>query len=645
MTENVHRKKGLAAAGGWTFGWALAGAAVLVVAIHFFTRTKSDGLFVWDDWRRLAVLDGGRVKPLDSLARETMEAISGAGLPDCLEGQPPDALGLYTAMFLEWDGHADPPTGPQQRSVPTASEYFHSHRPDSWDDAPLLRVDNRELKAVLGLNDAQRFASPVQVYRARVDAPGHETAISLLRFAEELSGNGEPLTPLEQSAVELAGRFMTYAEHRMGKELCAFPVPGMQQETWLSAAALEGASLDEASDPTGGLRRARNELRSALVAYREGQPDLFRAASARLREAVEALAIRAPSHPGEPTIELEVRLHEIAPFRAAWIATASAFGVLLLELVVRRRGLYRAGWCLLGLGTFIMIGGIAARIVLAGHLVVTNMHESIAFAALGSAVVGMVLEWINPKQVVLVSAAAIATVALLLIEPGGMLYDQSISPPEPVLNSNFWLVAHVATAILGFAALALALGVANVTLAYYLAGSTDHATIACLTTTTHRALLVGVCLLALGTLAGALWADLAWGRLWGWDPKEVWALATLLGYLSVLIAWKEGWVRPFGFAVLSVVCFTLVVMAWFGVNLGLKAGLHKYGFRDASVSGLVIGLVAVQGAYVLAAAACHTAHRREEGGLAGENARTDAARELNVGRPAWISGQGDPILP
>jgi hypothetical protein len=95
---------------------------------------------------------------------------------------------------------------------------------------------------------------------------------------------------------------------------------------------------------------------------------------------------------------------------------------------------------------------------------------------------------------------------------------------------------------------------------------------------TYKAIQVGVLLLAAGTILGGVWADSSWGRFWGWDPKEVWALVALLGYLCVLHARFAGWVGQRGLPALSVACFSLVVMAWYGVNFVLGAGLHSYGF-------------------------------------------------------------------
>src|SRR2546421_1920730 len=94
----------------------------------------------------------------------------------------------------------------------------------------------------------------------------------------------------------------------------------------------------------------------------------------------------------------------------------------------------------------------------------------------------------------------------------------------------------------------------------------------------YRVLQLGVLLLAAGTILGGVWANYSWGRFWGWDPKETWALIALLCYIVALHGRLAGWWTQFGLAVASVVCFLAVLMAWYGVNFVLGKGLHSYGF-------------------------------------------------------------------
>jgi ABC-type transport system involved in cytochrome c biogenesis permease subunit len=130
----------------------------------------------------------------------------------------------------------------------------------------------------------------------------------------------------------------------------------------------------------------------------------------------------------------------------------------------------------------------------------------------------------------------------------------------------------------------LAMGISNVSLFQFLKvakegeSSSLSQRIASLNQLSYRALMFGTVLLAAGTILGGIWADYSWGRFWGWDPKEVWALIALLAYMAVLHGRYAGWVGRFAFPLWTVICFSTVVMAWYGVNFVLGAGLHSYGF-------------------------------------------------------------------
>jgi len=204
---------------------------------------------------------------------------------------------------------------------------------------------------------------------------------------------------------------------------------------------------------------------------------------------------------------------------------------------------------------------------------------------------------------------------------GAPISGKNISPLMPVLRDNFWLTLHVLTITASYGAGALAWGLGNIALAHYLFGRyrdpvtssstgkekgretgrdagppttrlTRRPPAACdtLGTFMYKAIQVTVLLLATGTILGALWADVAWGRFWNWDPKEVWALVSTLVYLGVLHGRRAGWFGNFGLAVASVLGVSSILMSWYGVNL-LGSGLHDY----ATVAGgqwYIIGIVA-----------------------------------------------------
>jgi hypothetical protein len=164
---------------------------------------------------------------------------------------------------------------------------------------------------------------------------------------------------------------------------------------------------------------------------------------------------------------------------------------------------------------------------------------------------------------------------------------KQFSPLQPVLRDNFWLTIHVLTIVSSYAAGALAWGLGCLSLGYYLLGRYGAGAMgkrkppeACtaLAGFIYNAMQVAVLLLAAGTILGGLWADVSWGRFWGWDPKEVWALVSLLAYIAILHGRYAGWIGTFGLAAGSVIGAAVIGMSWYGVNFLLGAGLHSYGF-------------------------------------------------------------------
>lgn len=150
----------------------------------------------------------------------------------------------------------------------------------------------------------------------------------------------------------------------------------------------------------------------------------------------------------------------------------------------------------------------------------------------------------------------------------------------PALRNNFWLAIHVLVITASYGAGALAWGIGNISAAFHLFGrytaDKPPAIAHTLANYIYRMMQIAVLLLAAGTITGAIWADFAWGRYWGWDPKEVWALITLFVYLAILHGRWARWIGDFGMAIGAVIGFTSIIIAWYGVNF-IGRGLHSYG--------------------------------------------------------------------
>ena len=387
---------------------------------------------------------------------------------------------------------------------------------------------------------------------------------------------------------------------RPGQSIQIIPVKGDQNQRWMSLADLMRTDFNDGTDPSGELRNAKKQFREARTAYLEGRAGSFNQASAGLIASLQKLGPQQGDYPRQATIDLEVSYNRWAPFSWAWICSLIASAALVLSIRTGRKACYVTALAALGAVLAALLAGLTMRTVLKGSPPVTNLYELVVLAGFGAVLFGLVFGLKARRQRILAATLVIATIILGLADCCPSVLDPAIRPLPPVLRSNFWLAVHVATIMLSYAAFAVALGIANVTLGFYLAGSKRHEAIKTQSRFTYETLQAGTLLLVVGTFLGAAWADYSWGRFWGWDPKEVWALITLLGYLAILHARRVGWVGNRGLAAWSVICFMLVLMTWYGVNF-LSGGLHNYGLGGGGGPYYVLAAIGLQLFYVTAA--------------------------------------------
>ena len=217
-----------------------------------------------------------------------------------------------------------------------------------------------------------------------------------------------------------------------------------------------------------------------------------------------------------------------------------------------------------------------------GHAPFSTLYESLVFFAWTTGVIYLVIERRYQNRVIGAFAMPLACLALAY---ASLSPDKTIEPLIPALKSN-WLIAHVISCFLGYAAFAVAFGASILylikskeTVPEARVGQSGKLLIPAapvLDELTHQLIMFGFLFLTVGIITGAVWAQTAWGRYWGWDPKETWSLITWFIYAAVLhFRMMRGW-RGKRIAVLSVVGFVSVLFTYFGVNF-LLSGLHSYG--------------------------------------------------------------------
>jgi len=262
-----------------------------------------------------------------------------------------------------------------------------------------------------------------------------------------------------------------------------------------------------------------------------------------------------------------------------------AFCFYLLFIVMKRPTLGT-------LGTLSLVGGFALQtigIIIRwvetyrigyGHAPLSNLYESLIFFSWTIAIIYFVMELrLKNKSI----GAFVLPIIFLLMAYASFSPNISsqIKPLVPALQSN-WLISHVATCFLGYAAFAISFSISIIYLLKYKKIDSINKFLKIfpeqnvLDTLNYQMILIGLLLFTLGILTGSIWAHSAWGTYWGWDPKETWSLITWLIYAVILHArLSRGWDGK-RIAIMSLLGFICVLFTYFGVNF-LLSGLHSYG--------------------------------------------------------------------
>ena len=224
--------------------------------------------------------------------------------------------------------------------------------------------------------------------------------------------------------------------------------------------------------------------------------------------------------------------------------------------------------------------GLANRWYISGHAPWSDGYESMIYIGWATVLAGFIFS--KRSSMTMASTSVLAGLILFVAHLNWM--DPQVTNLVPVLNS-YWLSIHVSmiTASYGFLGLSSLLGFIVIIL--FILKTDKNAkqislSIKELNSINEMSLMVGLVLLTIGNFLGGVWANESWGRYWGWDPKETWALVTILVYAVVLhLRFLKSLYSDFNFAVISLLSYTSVIMTYFGVNYYL-AGLHSYAKGD-----------------------------------------------------------------
>jgi cytochrome c-type biogenesis protein CcsB len=293
--------------------------------------------------------------------------------------------------------------------------------------------------------------------------------------------------------------------------------------------------------------------------------------------------------PSEQIVELEIAYNNLDVFKRTYRGYA-LIGLLMLILFFIQIFLNKhikifdiiRKLLFVGLIGFFLFhaSGLAMRWLISGHAPWSNGYEAVIFIAWVSMLAGF---FFSRKNAVVIAGTAVLAALMIFVTEMNLL-DPEITPLQPVLKS-YWLMIHVAviTGSYGFLGLACILGLLNLILYITQTNSNKNLikrNINELTYVSEMTMTIGLFMLTIGTFLGGIWANESWGRYWGWDPKETWALVSVLVYAVILhLRFIPGLKSKFTFNLVAFWGYSAILFTFFGVNFVL-VGLHSYAQGD-----------------------------------------------------------------
>jgi len=464
-----------------------------------------------------------------------------------------------------------------------ANQFFLaiSTSPFTWVNVPLIKVKAKSgsqlLKAVNA--NADGYTSMLNLVKISSDS----TADFVLKddYLKSFAKKPADQDSYDKDIIELNDKLQAMQQLLAGQYLRVLPIANDPNNTWIAMPTQAMNSGLTLSDPVAGY------FKSVTDAQQSGN---WKTADASLNH-IKELQLKYGKNvvPSQARIDWEVRYNSWNIFLKLMIAYAILGTVILalafFKLFKQSKNLNRVITVVLVLITtavFLQGAGLGIRWYISGHEPWSNGYEAVQFISWIGVLSGLLMY--RNSNAFIPAAGCLIAVILMGFAHGGSQMNPQITPLVPVLKS-YWLMIHVAiiTSSYGFFGLSALLG--TVVLMLYIIDNKKinakvKASITELTIVNEMSLTVGIFLLTVGTFLGGIWANESWGRYWSWDPKETWAFISVIFYAFVLhVRLIPGLKSKYLFNLLSLLCFSTVIMTYFGVNYYLT-GLHSYAQGD-----------------------------------------------------------------
>jgi cytochrome c-type biogenesis protein CcsB len=416
------------------------------------------------------------------------------------------------------------------------------------------------------------------------DAQGNYKIASQLEQAYRVAVPNQ----FQKDFIELDRRVNLLYSALEGKILRVFPIPGDANNKWVSY-----PELNEAPFQGNDSLYVQNVLPLYFQSLRLAKQSGNYKQSDELLESLKGFQKRFGSEvlPSEDKIKTEILYNKYDIFKKlfSWYLYVGTlfFVFLIIQIFYNKRFIRVLNTFFTG-GIVFLFGlhtaGLIARWFISGHAPWSDAYESMIYVAWATMLFGLLF---GRKSKLTIAATSFVTAMILMIAHWNWM-DPAIANLQPVLDS-YWLMIHVAVIVGSYGPFALSMIIGIVSLVLMrLTTAKNQDKLKCnvkeLTIVNELSLTVGLIMLTIGNFLGGMWANESWGRYWGWDPKETWALISIMVYAFVLhMRLIPGMRGRWLFNLMSVVAFASILMTYFGVNFYLS-GLHSYASGDKVIT-------------------------------------------------------------
>lgn len=449
--------------------------------------------------------------------------------------------------------------------------------PRVWAQVSFIAIPNEQISVQYNL--PKDYAS----YYHFFDQHGNYRLLAQLQHIYHRPANGR--TAAEKDLIKLDEQINIVSQLFNHSLPGIFPNPEDPSHTWYAPG--EDLSVFKPQDSlfiAGIFNQYLSEVRRAMQSGDWDKPDEMLNDIIRYQQQNDKASL---IHPGK--IEAELRYNQMNIFSRSRTGYFIFGGALLILAFIQM--LRRGEWIRNAIFTSIIFivalfiyhtAGMGLRWYISGYAPWSNSYETMVYVAWATVLAGLLFGGKNSLTLALATLFG----GVILFVSGLNWMDPQINTLVPVLKSP-WLMFHVAVivAAYGFFGISFLLGITNLFIMTFSNKSESVSyRIRELSIINNLSLLVGLALMTIGTFLGAVWANESWGRYWGWDPKETWALITIVVYSVVThLHLVKKWYSVWGFNLLSVFAFSSVLMTFLGVNYFLS-GMHSYGHTEDTSS-------------------------------------------------------------